>query len=477
MSRDFYSNSFSDDEPSDSIDETRRKKIDGFKLQIDKELLGGTSSDDVFYDDIKSYIKQAEAQDSNMEEINSYSGDETRKRMAEEAKNSRRAAEKIEKKQIKEKSKKNRFAFRMIWLSMVVLAGIVLSQVLLVGVNDLLAINRKDKTSVKISIPANPTLDQVTNILLQNKLINSKGYFEEYAKVTKAADGFHQGQFNIKRNLDYEAIINYLQMSTNRTDTISIQFSEGMSIREIASKLHEKGVTTDENKFLQLCSSNQFDKDYPFIAQLPSNNNRVYKLEGYLFPDTYTFYLNEDPATTICRFLANYRDKIWVPRMADSSNSGKLATIQEQAKRQGMSMNEVMILASIIQAEAASKNDMYNVSSVLHNRIDSDIDSGLHHLGCDSTVYYPYRDKASLPSNMKSYTSKYYDTYDVTDLNLAGAICSPGYDAIDAALHPNSTDYYYFCHKPATKNSAAKAYYAETEAGQIENEQEAGLIH
>lgn len=137
-------------------------------------------------------------------------------------------------------------------------------------------------------------------------------------------------------------------------------------------------------------------------------------------------------------------------------------------------MDEIMIIASIIQAEAADVEDMYYVSSVLHNRLESHIDEGLSRLDCDSTVYYPYRSKSAVPEDMGDYMSN-YNTYNIYGLP-AGAICNPSLDAIMAALYPYKTNYYYFCHSAPTEDSPSVAYYATNAEDHYQNLIEAGLV-
>lgn len=142
----------------------------------------------------------------------------------------------------------------------------------------------------------------------------------------------------------------------------------------------------------------------------------------------------------------------------DVSGYDKLMTVNKliEESESEYSLDEIMTIASIIQAEAADVDDMYNVSSILHNRLSADADIGVSNLGLDSTKYYPYRSALDVPKNEgKNYTGK-YDTYNKAGLP-AGPICNPGMDAILAAINPNDTGYYYFCH-----DKDGNAYYAST---------------
>ena len=376
------------------------------------------------------------------------------------------------KKQEKKRSKKNKRLFKFTWLIFTIIAGIILGQFLVIGFNDMLAINRGSSEKVHIEIGPNPTLDEVASVLRENHVINNELFFKLYTNVTNSSDGFRQGSFDIETNMDYEEIVNYMQSNLNRTDIVTVQLYEGMNVLEIADKLEEEGVLTDRDKFFELLNSDIYDEDYPFLQNV-SSEGKYYRLEGYLFPDTYDFYKNEDPETTIERFLSNYERRVIYTKY-ENENYEKDVTIEKMIEDSGYSMDEIMIIASIIQAEAADEEDMYYVSSVLHNRLNSDIDDGLARLDCDSTVYYPYRSKGAIPEDKGDYVSD-YNTYSIYGLP-AGSICNPSLAAIMAALYPYDTNYYYFCHSAATEDSPSVAYYATNADEHHQNLIAAGLV-
>lgn len=386
------------------------------------------------------------------EELNSYSGQDVKEQIARESKNALKKRKKAEKKELKLKNKRNRRVFRWMWVISVVIVGAMLSVYIITGMNDLLAINRQDSSTIMVEIPENPTLDEVAQTLEKNGVIDEISYFKMFAMLTKSDEGFTQGTYEMRKNMDYEAIINYLMSSGNRTDTVSVMITEGENVLEVAQTLKENGVLSETDKFLELCSSDNFDEDFSFLKDIKNGSDRYYKLEGYLYPDTYEFYKNEDAENVIYKFLNNYEMKI--TEKQDVRGYDKLTTVKKMVEESnsGYTLDEVMIIASIIQAEAANTDDMYNVSSILHNRLEASADLGVSNLGLDSTKFYPYRNADNAPDN---FVSK-YDTYDEAGLP-EGPICNPGMEAIKAALNPNSTSYYYFCH-----DSEGNAYYAST---------------
>ena len=231
-----------------------------------------------------------------------------------------------------------------------------------------------------------------------------------------------------------------------------------MNLLEIVSALHEKGVVTDEQEFLNLCNSDYFDTDFTFLKDIKNKDDRYYKLEGYLFPDTYEFYVGEDPKSVISKFLNNYDNKIVLHKEKYFGNSKK-TTLVEEAAETGYSFDEILTIASIIQAEAASRDDMYEISAILHNRLKYSHDSGVAKLNCDSTFYYPYRKAEDVPESIKSSFKSKYNTDEIDGLP-AGPICNPGIEAIKAAIKPNESDNLYFCHDKEENGSTP--YYAKT---------------
>ena len=319
-----------------NLEEKRRQKAKSFTLNIQDDI----------------YDESAKTENNEPEELNSYSGEDVKEQMAKNSKQALKKKKKIDKKLSKAKNKRNRRVFRVIWLVSVIIVGAMAGMFFVAGIDDMLAINRTEEKNVRIEIPANPNLDTVATVLEKNNIIDDKNYFKLFAKFTKADDDFTQGTYDIKTNLDYEAIINFLLSSVNRTDTVEVTIPEGRNVLEIAKLLKEKGALADEDKFLELCNSNHFDDEYSFLKDITNADDRYYKLEGYLYPDTYTFYENEDAENVIYRFLNNYESKL--TEKQDVPGYDKVTTIEDMLKknRSDYTLDQVMIVASIIQSEA-----------------------------------------------------------------------------------------------------------------------------
>lgn len=366
--------------------------------------------------------------------------------------------------------------FNSAWLFIVIAVSFMLSMYTISGVADLLALGRNDQT-VEVTIPKESGKSGIAYALNEKGVIKNPSFFKLYLFFTKSGSNIKQGTFEIKTNMDYAAIVNYLKSDANRLDSdiVKIMIAEGKNVLEIADIL-EKNEVCSKADFVKICKSNELDEDYSFLKET-SADETMYKLEGYLFPDTYNFYKNTDAKAVVSKFLANYEKK--VNKKEGTSDSDEKVSVVQRANNAGMSMKELINLASLIQAEAANEDDMYMVSSVIHNRLKTVSndgvspfgEGGMSLLGLDSTVWYPFRTKESVPDDLLSKYPTKYDTY----LNKGlppGPICNPGMVAIDAALSAKNTQYYYFCHSKDEK----KSYYAKTLTEHNQNLKKAGLL-
>lgn len=217
---------------------------------------------------------------------------------------------------------------------------------------------------------------------------------------------------------------------------VTVTIPEGFTLVDTCKLLEKKGVQT----FYHLFSA-ALNGDYPSYAFIDSSRataNRRYALEGYLFPDTYRFYVGESPYNIWARFLANTN-----------------AVLASYTPYPGMTMDQVITLASLIEEEAFTGDTRANVSSVLHNRLNSG-----KRLELDKTInYVEWYIKPLIQSSDTSVINafnSYYNTYKCAALP-AGPITNPGRLAIEAAINPAETNYLYF-----VTDAAGNYYYAAT---------------
>lgn len=248
--------------------------------------------------------------------------------------------------------------------------------------------------------------------------------------------------------------------TTTAPNTVKVTFPEGFTVIDIAKRLEENGVCSAE-EFLTVCNT-----PYDGI-EIENASDRVFLLEGYIFPDTYEFYLDCDAESVLKKFINNYNSKV-------------TAEIKSKAQALGYTMDEMLTLASIIQKECDEDiAECANVSSVFHNRLKS---PSFPKLQSDVTTFYIKRGLADYLGwqndvsleNQNAEVQKYmqlYSTYYCNGLP-AGPICNPGIKAITAAVSPADTDYYYFL----TDTKMENFYYASTLAEHNVNGKKAGLI-
>lgn len=373
----------------------------------------------------------------------------------------------------KRKTIKNSYFFRIAWFVLICLTSVLLSRFIMTGVNDMLAVGKSNEV-VQVELKEESSLDKMADILIEKNVITEKWFFKIYSLATKAPKTFSAGTYEIQTNMDYQSIINHMKNKANARNVVDITVTEGMNILECAELL-DKNEICDKDEFLKYCNSNRFNEKYSFLKDINNSSRRIYCLEGYLFPDTYKFYKGEDCINVISKFLNNYKKKIYEKNSVEGYSSK--VSIYEIADSRGISVDDVINLASLIQAEAANKDDMYKVSSVINNRLATVASGGknrfgefsMHLLRIDATIYYPYKNEASVPKEIKKGFSSSYNTYKIEGLP-PGPICNPGLDAIHAALFPAQTDYYYYCH-----SNIGESFFARTNEVHISNLKKAGL--
>lgn len=218
--------------------------------------------------------------------------------------------------------------------------------------------------------------------------------------------------------------------------TFKLTIPEGYTLARIGMTLEEMEVCTAA-EFLEAAQTGDYSA-YPLVAQQAADENRCFKLEGYLFPETYEFYTGATAGDVIRTMLDHMESRITEDLRAEIAQSG-------------YTTDQILTLASIIEKEAFGAEQMPMISSVLHNRLAAGMQ-----LQCDVTIkYVEGAIKPFIDGDIDRYNS-YYNTYKCPALP-AGAICNPSYNAILAALRPETSDYYYFL-----TDADGNYYYAAT---------------
>ena len=316
--------------------------------------------------------------------------------------------------------------------------------------NDVFAFVKEPKT-VTIELPAGIDTKQLGELLHENGIIEYPGIFAWYAdfrisRKSYLTGEFLQGEQEVSSTQNYDQIINQLSLRPSQRQVVRITFPEGSTTDEILALLESNGVGKKEDYIYALQA---YPFDYDFVRQLTLENlssdrldgTNSYRLEGYLFPDTYDFYSDENPESVINKFLENFNRKFE-------------EEYRDRCEAMGYSIDQVLTIASLIEKEAKRVDEYGIVSSVFHNRLKS---TQYPYLESDATVQYALRERKSELTGEDTKIVHPYNTY----LNKGlppGPICNSGLEAISAALYPEETDYYFFVSKKDGTTLFAKTY-------------------
>ena len=342
---------------------------------------------------------------------------------------------------------------------------IILLLVLLIGVaaligysvvqNEINGERRQSTSNIVVTVAEGSGLNSVSASLKEQGVISFDQVFRFYCKRNAPNINIQFGDHTFASNMTYDEIITELERPTILLKQgVDITFPEGTTALKMAMMLEEVGLCTVED-FISSCNSDAFD--VPFYSLIPNNPNVFIKLEGYLFPDTYEITPGMTAHDIIAMMLDTFNEKVWKTGLEQDLASSDLT------------LQEIISLAAIIQKESFNGEE-YNVSSVFHNRLQPG--SGLAALQSDTTDNYlefvlQYYFKGNAPkAMMDAYDSEVYVGI------VEGAICNPGVNCIDAAVHPSDTPYYYFL----TDNNK-EFYYAVTYAEHVANWQIAKKVN
>lgn len=303
--------------------------------------------------------------------------------------------------------------------------------------NDVFAFVKSDDET-EIIIPEFATLNDLADILSKNDIISYPSIFKLYAKLRRDSGEYIAGQYTVTPSMNYDMLLSDFKPQVKSRAEVSVTIPEGYTIDQIIELFLSNGMGTKEG-FIDVIENGDFSK-FPFnwfISEIEANKSpdRKYRLEGYLFPDTYFFYSDSDEETIIYKLLMNFYDKF------DLGYKDRCAEL-------GYTVDQLITLASMVQAEAKFASEYSSVSSVFHNRLnDKDPNSPTQgRLQSDPTVQYLLAEHKSILTQADTAKESPYNTYIHKGLP-PGPICNPGLNAIQYALYPAETDYLYFVAK------------------------------
>lgn len=279
-------------------------------------------------------------------------------------------------------------------------------------------VNASDTTAVEVVIPKGASLSQISDILYENNLIRSKQVFKFYTDFSDNASKLKAGTYTLSRSMSFDDIIYELRQNTDVAPTSVVTLPEGLTILSFADLL-TNGDVTDSLLYQQMCQSGAGAKLPQALVNSEVNlADRRYALEGYLFPDTYEFYRQSSPEDVVNRQLARFNEVITEEHLA-------------RAEELGMTFDEVVILASLIERESKAPQ-FAQVSAVFHNRLEEGMP-----LQSDASVSYGLgiTNRINLTAEELE-TDTPYNTYMNAGLPV-GPIGNPGLAAIEAVLYPD----------------------------------------
>lgn len=324
----------------------------------------------------------------------------------------------------------------VLYIVFVVACVYILSTTVINVGNDVFAFV-KDNTEITVIIPENADTADVAGILHKAGVIRYPFVFKHYAAFRISRRSYLTGEYlsgeqTVNPMMNYDTLINTLSdYPRSSNDTVRITIPEGLTVDETIELLVKNGVGKKED-YLEALQT--FKYEYKFAELLTEDNisehrfntDMSYRLEGYLFPDTYDFYLNENPISALNKLLVNFNKKFE-------------EEFYQRCEDLGMTVDEVITLASLIEKEGNNAEDYYYISSVFHNRLKS---TAFPYLNSDASLQYALKEREGLYGLDTSFDHP-YNTYVYKGLP-PGPICNPGIEAIYAALYPESTQYYYF---------------------------------
>nr|WP_317324266.1 endolytic transglycosylase MltG [uncultured Flavonifractor sp.] len=313
-----------------------------------------------------------------------------------------------------------------IYVICVLSVSILLACVGWMWAGDVLALNKPALTAV-VEVAEGDTVDQVASKLKEKGLIDYKGVFKFFCTFTHVSgragdDGakITPGTYELNTDMDYRALISSMGSSSANRLTTTVTIPEGTTQAQIFEMLEKAGVSTVKD--LTETAAN-YDFKFSFLkGVLPLGDAK--RLEGYLFPDTYEFYMGEDPVSVLNKMILRF-DQIFTEEM------------RQTMAAQGKTINDAVIIASMIEKETDG-GDQGKISSVIYNRLDKPTSETAGYLNIDATILY-----ATGGTTVDLNADTPYNTRTHKGLPPT-AICCPGADALKAAVSPESTNYYFY---------------------------------
>lgn len=292
-----------------------------------------------------------------------------------------------------------------------------------------------------VEIPDGSTIKDVGEILYDQGLIKNTMIFQSYAgRHSRGTSGMQAGNYEMNHAMSVPDIVDKMLNGDVYSGAIPVLLSEGKNINEMAQILEKHNICTSAAFISETKKLGEYKALYPILSSIPDDKNRT--LEGYLFPDTYEI----EPGSTASDV---------VKKMLDRFTEVYNQNFMQQTTEKGKTVDEIVIMASIVELETKLPEDKANAASVFYNRIAQNMP-----LQSDITVDYALGKKHAVLTEEQTKIDSPYNTYQNLGLPV-GPICSPGKSSIDAAINPAQTKYLFF----VADMDSGKLYFNETLEG------------
>jgi len=317
---------------------------------------------------------------------------------------------------------------------LIVVAGVVMAAVNWVDRSFFAPVDAQDTTMRTFVVESGNSLTRVSNNLESQGLIRNRNVFKYYADFLGYGQKIQAGEYQVSRSMPMRDIMELLTTGDGNPITRNITIIPGWTIQDMADYFVSQGIISDAAQFLSLCRSGQDFAAYYYIADVLKEkdvSDRLYVLEGYLAPDTYEIYTDASIQEIVKKLLSQ-------------TEAVFKSEYHDRAAELGMTMDEIITLASMIEKEAKT-GDFARVSAVFHNRLKTNMA-----LGSDVTIKYATGVRRMSLTNADLNADTPFNSYTHKGLP-PGPVCSPSANAIRAALYPDEQfirdQYLYFCSK------------------------------
>ena len=334
-------------------------------------------------------------------------------------------------------------AGQAIYMAVVLACAVAIAIGLWFAADDVLSLTKPDQ-DVTVTITQGESLGEIASALKDSGLIRYKGLFMLYGMFSGAERKVSPGTFLLNTQFDYHALVDGLSPTSETRATVTLTFPEGYTCQQMFDMLAENGVC-DLAELQNIAANYEFD--YDFLENRAYGDER--RLEGYMFPDTYDFYVDDDAVRVISKFLSNFESRVTAEMLAamDDQNAAIRRAMEAEGSFDQLEIEDAMLdldkmltVASLIEKEAGTDSERSLIASVIYNRLTTRIHPLLQ---IDASVEYALGGHRERFTDEDLAVDSPYNTYRYEGLP-PGPIANPGLASITAALYPQNTDYFFY---------------------------------